>query len=135
MLRLYCRRLTIRLNYCSVEYTYKIRNIKLTFMIAVIKTGGKQYSIQENTIVRIEKILAEAGSTVKFEEVILLSSEDGKTFKVGSPIIEGMVVTGTVLKQGRARKVGVVKYKNKTRYKRTAGHRQYFTDVKIEKIG
>ncbi len=104
-------------------------------MIAIVKTGGKQYTLKENDTVRVEKLMGEAGDSIIFEEVLLLADESGKKLQVGSPTVSGAKVTGTVVKQGRAKKITVVKYKNKTRYKRTLGHRQHFTDVKIDKIG
>ncbi|MDP3970426.1 MAG: 50S ribosomal protein L21 [bacterium] len=103
-------------------------------MIAVVKTGGKQYTLSEDSTVRIEKKMGDVGTDITFEEVLLVSDEKGTKLKVGSPFIDGATVTGKIIKQGRANKVKVVKYKNKIRYKRNIGHRQYFTEVKVEKI-
>lgn len=103
-------------------------------MIAVIKTGGKQYKISPKDKLRIEKIEGEEGTTVVFEEVLLLASEDGKEIIFGEPMVKGAKVEGKILKQGRAKKIEVVKHKAKKRYNRTIGHRQMFTEVEIEKI-
>lgn len=103
-------------------------------MIAVIKTGGKQYKVKENDELRVEKLEAEVGKTVNFDEVLLVASEDGKTVNVGMPTVKGAKVSAEVLEQGKADKVRVIKFKNKIRYKRVRGHRQPFTKVKITKI-
>ncbi|HLD21421.1 MAG TPA: 50S ribosomal protein L21 [Patescibacteria group bacterium] len=103
-------------------------------MIAVIKTGGKQYKVQEGDTLRVEKLLTEEGKPVSFEDVLLIASEDGATAQIGAPTIKGAIVEATVLKQGRAKKVMVRKFKAKVRYSRTYGHRQPFTEVQITKI-
>ena len=101
-------------------------------MFAVIKTGGKQYRVQENSILRIEKLDAEAGKKVKFEEVLLISDK-GKV-SIGAPMIEGASVEATVLDQMRDRKVIVFKKKRRHNYRRKKGHRQHLTVVQIGKI-
>ena len=98
---------------------------------AIIKTGGKQYKVAEGDKLKVEKLSGEAGSKVSFDEVLLVA--DGEV-EVGSPRVTGARVEGTILQQGRAKKVRVVKYKAKTRYRTVHGHRQPFTEVKIEKI-
>ncbi len=100
--------------------------------IAVIKTGGKQYKVKEGSILKIEKLGKETNSKIKFE-TLLISSEDGKELALGKPSL-GEKVEGIVLEEGKNKKVKVVKYKNKTRYVRNLGHRQAFTQIKIEKI-
>lgn len=102
--------------------------------LAVIKTGGKQYKVREGQEIKIEKINKDAGKSVDFKEVLLVSNDDGSDVKIGSPILSGVKVVASILEHGRNKKVEVVKYKSKTRYKRTIGHRQHFTRVKIEKI-
>ncbi len=102
-------------------------------MIAVIKTGGKQYKVKEGEILKIEKIAGNAGDKIEFE-VLLTSDEEGKDVKVGKPTVAGAKVTGEILEQGRARKVDVIKYKPKVRYRRKAGHRQMYTKVKVASI-
>lgn len=101
-------------------------------MLAVIKTGGKQYLVKENDRIRIEKIEGEEGNSVKFSEVLFLS--DDKNTKIGNPLIKGAVVEGKVLRQGKARKVWGIKHKPKKRYKIKFGHRQQFTEIRITKI-
>ena len=100
--------------------------------IAVIKTGGKQYKVKEGQTVKVEKLDAEAGKNVKFE-TLMTASTDGKELNLGKPSL-GEKVEGKVVDQGRDKKVSVIKYKSKTRYKRNIGHRQPFTQVEITKI-
>lgn len=102
-------------------------------MFAVIKTGGKQYKVKEGEILKIEKIVGAAGDKIDFE-VLLLADEEGKDVKVGKPIVSGAKVSAEILEQGRARKVNVIKYKPKVRYRRKAGHRQMYTKVKIASV-
>jgi large subunit ribosomal protein L21 len=100
--------------------------------IAVIKTGGKQYKVKEGDRIKVEKLGLEEQKEVKFT-TLLVASEDGKDVKLGTPDL-GEKVTAIVEKEAKDKKITVVKYKNKTRYKRTLGHRQPFSLVKIEKI-
>lgn len=101
-------------------------------MYAVIKTGGKQYKVEEGKWVDVELLHKEDGDAVSFEEVLLVS--DGDNTKVGSPTLENAKVTGKVVKNDRKKKVIVYKMRPKKHYRRKAGHRQYFTRVMIEKI-
>lgn len=101
-------------------------------MYAIIATGGKQYKVQEGDVIYVEKLDAEADSTVKFDSVIALSA-DGK-LSVGRPVVEGASVEGKVLSQGKEKKVVIFKYKPKKDYRKKQGHRQPFTKVEIEKI-
>ena len=103
-------------------------------MIAVIKTGGKQYKVSPKDKLKIEKIEGEEGAKIVFDEVLLISSEDGEDVKIGEPMVKGAKVEAKILKQARAKKVEVVKHKAKKRYNRRAGHRQYFTEVEIVSI-
>ena len=100
-------------------------------MYAVIKTGGKQYKVSEGEAIYIEKLDLAEGSEVEFEVV---AGHDGKSFHVGSPLVESAKVTGKVLKNGKAKKVTVFTYKPKKGSKRKLGHRQMYTKVQIEKI-
>lgn len=102
-------------------------------MYAVIKTGGKQYRVEEGESLKVEKIDLELGKTVELE-VLMIADEEGKDVKVGTPTLKGAKVTAKVLEQGRAKKVEVVKYKPKSRYTRRNGHRQPFTKIEITKI-
>ncbi len=99
-------------------------------MIAVIKTGGKQYLVKEGEVLNIEKLDAKQGETVSFE--VLLAAEGDKV-EIGTPITSKKA-TAEVVEQGRAKKIEVVKYKPKSRYSRRRGHRQPYTKVKITKI-
>ncbi len=101
-------------------------------MFAVIKTGGKQYVVKEGDVITVEKLEAEVGGPVSFE-VMLLSDEEGKDMKLGTPLLSTKA-TGEVVEHGRGKKIEVVKYKAKTRYKKRVGHRQPFTKVKISKL-
>lgn len=101
-------------------------------MFAVIKTGGKQYRVQENSILRIEKLDVEAGKKINFNEVLLISNK-GKV-SIGTPTVAGAVVEATVLDQMRDRKVIIFKKKRRQNYRRKKGHRQHLTVVQIGKI-
>jgi len=100
-------------------------------MYAIIATGGKQYKVAEGDIINVEKLGAEAGSTVTFDQVLVVSN-NGLT--VGNPTVANASVTATVVKDGKAKKVIVYRYKRKSGYHKKNGHRQQFTQVKIEKI-
>ena len=100
-------------------------------MYAIISTGGKQYKVSEGDIVSVEKIAGEKGEAVTFDQVLAISDEG--SIKVGGDVASAKV-TGTVLEQGRAKKVIVYKYKPKKGYHKKNGHRQQFTKVKIEAI-
>lgn len=102
-------------------------------MIAVIKTGGKQYIIKEGTALSVEKLPGKVGESVNFGEVLLVGKEGGEVW-VGTPTVADARVEATILEQRRAKKVTVIKYKRKVRYKRKRGHRQYFTKVRIALI-
>jgi len=101
-------------------------------MLAVIKTGGKQYLVSPGQKIKIEKLNEKEGSEIVFNEVLLL--EKNKKIEVGSPLIKDAKVVGKVLRQGKGKKIIVFKYKPKTRYKVKKGHRQPFTEVEIIKI-
>ena len=100
-------------------------------MLAVIQTGGKQYLVKSGMSLKVEKLPAAAGQTVAFDKVLILADDDGGNAKVGTPYLEGVTVSGTVVTQGRAKKVRVEKFKRKVRYHKVYGHRQPFTLVKI----
>lgn len=100
-------------------------------MFAVIKTGGKQYRVQEGDVIYVEKLNAKVDSSVKFD--VLLMGE-GNDLTVGTPVVEGASVEGRVLAQDKAKKIVVFKYKSKKTYRKTNGHRQPFTKVEIKKI-
>ena len=101
-------------------------------MQAVIVTGGKQYTVSEGDVLFVEKLNAEAESTVKFDQV--LAVVDGENSKFGAPVVAGASVEAKVLKNGKAKKVVVFKYRPKKDSKSIRGHRQPYTKVQIEKI-
>ena len=99
-------------------------------MYAIIATGGKQYKVSEGDIIKVEKLDVEAGATVTFDQVIAVSDA---TLKVGEDVASA-TVSATVMEQGRGKKVIVYKYKRKTGYHKKNGHRQAYTQFKIDKI-
>ena len=101
-------------------------------MYAVFRSGGKQYRAAKGDVLRLEKIEGEEGATVKFDEVLLVG--EGSDIKVGSPTLSGSTVSGKVLRQGKSRKVPVVKFKRRQNYLRQGSHRQHFTEVEITGI-
>ena len=101
-------------------------------MYAIIETGGKQYKVQEGDIIFIEKLNAEQDTTVTFDKVI--AAADGKDLKIGTPTVAGASVSAKVLKNGKAKKIYVMKYKAKKNEKKKLSHRQPYTKVQIEKI-
>ena len=101
-------------------------------MYAVIRTGGKQYKVAKEDVIRIEKISADVGASIEFKEILMLGGTDDPS--VGSPLIDGATVAGEVLDQGRSKKIIVFKKKRRKNYRRTKGHRQHQTTVKITDI-
>jgi large subunit ribosomal protein L21 len=101
-------------------------------MFAVIKTGGKQYVVKEGDVLDVEKIAAEAGETVTFNQVLLI--EDGNQTLIGTPLLENAVVLAEVMKNFKGEKILVFKKKRRKQFRRTRGHRQPLTEVKIGKI-
>lgn len=101
--------------------------------LAVIKTGGKQYKVAEGSKIKVEKLNAEAGKSIDFDQVLLVA--DGDKVEIGRPALNNVKVKAKVLAQGKGPKVRVVKYKPKVRYHKVFGHRQPFTEVEIENIG
>ncbi len=100
-------------------------------MFAIIKTGGKQYKVSEGDILKVEKIEAEAGDKIEFDQVLMVAGDD---VKVGSPVVEGAKVSAEVLDQKKDKKIVIFKFKAKKNYRKKKGHRQPYTLVKIEKI-
>ena len=100
-------------------------------MYAIISTGGKQYKVSEGDVIRVEKLGKEADEKVTFDQVLLVSDDD---VKVGNPTVANASVDATVVANGKAKKVIVYKYKRKTGYHKKNGHRQQYTEVKIDKI-
>ena len=100
-------------------------------MYAMIATGGKQYKVAEGDVIRVEKLGLEAGSEYVFDKVLAVSDDE---LRIGTPTVEGVTVTASVIKEDRAKKVIVYKYKRKTGYHKKNGHRQHYTQLEIKKI-
>ena len=101
-------------------------------MYAIIRTGGKQYRVEPGDVVRFERLDGEVGSSVTLDDVLLVG--EGDDVQVGAPRLENVAVEGTVVEQARDRKIRVFKHKRRKHYRRTRGHRQSFTAVKIERV-
>ena len=101
-------------------------------MYAIIETGGKQYKVQQGDVLFVEKLNVEENETVTFDKVIAVGNDDG--IKVGAPYVEGVTVTATAVKNGKAKKITVFTYKPKKNEKRKMGHRQPYTKVEIAAI-
>ena len=101
-------------------------------MYAVIKSGGKQYRVESGKPVRVETLAADVGAAVAFEEVLLVGN--GDSVKVGAPLVSGAKVSGTVLAHGRGDKVKIFKLRRRKHYIKNQGHRQSYTEVRIDDI-
>jgi len=101
-------------------------------MYAVIQTGGKQYRVKSGEQVKVESLAAEVGATVSFDRVLMLGEGDG--VKVGAPFLSGAAVRATVVAQGRGEKIRIFKLRRRKHYAKTQGHRQGFTEVRIDEI-
>ena len=100
-------------------------------MFAIFVTGGKQYKVAEGDVIFVEKLGVAEGEQVTFDKVLCVS---GETLTVGTPVVEGATVVATVLKNGKSKKIDVIKYKSKKNEKKKIGHRQDYTKIQIEKI-
>ncbi|ASK35085.1 50S ribosomal protein L21 [Alloalcanivorax mobilis] len=101
-------------------------------MYAVIKTGGKQYRVEEGDTLRVEKLEVATGESVDFDQVLLVA--DGDNVQVGQPLLAGAKVTAEVVEQGRHKKIKIVKFRRRKHYRKQQGHRQWYTAVKITGI-
>lgn len=101
-------------------------------MYAVFKTGGKQYRASQGDRLRVEKLDAEVGDSVEFDQILLVG--EGSEVQVGAPLVEGGKVEAKVTAQGRGKKIDVIKFKRRKNYKRQHGHRQHYTEVEITSI-
>jgi large subunit ribosomal protein L21 len=101
-------------------------------MFAVFKSGGKQHRVSEGELVRLEKIEAEPGASIEFDEVLLVA--DGDNVTVGAPFVSGGKVTAEIVGHDRGDKVRIIKFRRRKHYLRRAGHRQWYTDVRITGI-
>ena len=119
-----------RISESSPHYVRK-KEVK-TSMFAIIETGGKQYKVSEGDLLFVEKLGAEEGSTVTLDKVLAISDNSG--FRTGNPYIEGVTVTANVVKNGRGKKLHILRYKPKKNQKRKLGHRQPYTKLQIVSI-
>jgi len=101
-------------------------------MYAVFRTGGKQYRASQGDRLRVERLEAEVGDKVEFDEILLVG--EGSEVKLGAPLVEGGKVAAKVTAQGRGKKIDVIKFKRRKGYKRQRGHRQHYTEVEITSI-
>jgi large subunit ribosomal protein L21 len=101
-------------------------------MYAVIQTGGKQYRVKSGEQLKVESLAAEVGATVSFDHVLMLGEGDG--VRVGAPFLDGAAVKATVVAQGRGEKIRIFKMRRRKHYAKTQGHRQGFTEVRIDEI-
>lgn len=101
-------------------------------MYAIIKSGGKQHRVTEGETLKLEKIEAATDETIVFDEVLLVG--EGESVKIGAPLVEGAKVTAQVISQGRHDKVNIIKFKRRKHHMKRAGHRQWYTEVKITGI-
>jgi len=101
-------------------------------MHAVIRTGGKQYRVAEGDVLRVEKLDGEPGSTIELSDVLLISN--GDDVKFGTPLLADMAVSAEIMAHDRAAKIEVIKFKRRKKYRRTHGHRQHYTQLKITGI-
>lgn len=102
-------------------------------MYAVIATGGKQYRVAEGDVLKIEKLTGDVGSTIDFDQVLMVA--DGDKFKTGKPYLSGAKVQASIVSHGRGKKIEIVKFRRRKHHRKQMGHRQYFTEIKITKIG
>ena len=100
-------------------------------MYAVVRTGGKQYKVTPEQTLRVEKLPGAVGDTIEFDEVLLTSAE---AVKIGTPRVEGAKVMGTIMAQGRGPKIVIFKLKRRKNYRRKQGHRQDYTEIRVDKI-
>jgi len=101
-------------------------------MYAVVKTGGKQYRVNSGDTLKVEKLNAEVGDTVAFDEVLMVN--DGKSTKIGTPLVDGAKVQAKVVAHGRGDKVKIFKFNRRKHYRKTQGHRQSYTEIQIDSI-
>jgi len=104
-------------------------------MYAVIRSGGKQYRVSQGSSLRVEKLPGEIGSSITLDDVLMIGGEgDVKDVKIGTPTVDGAQITGTIVAQGRGPKIRVFKMKRRKGYRRSQGHRQDYTEIRVDEI-
>jgi large subunit ribosomal protein L21 len=103
-------------------------------MYAVVRSGGKQYRVSQGGSVRVEKLAGEVGSSITLDDVLMIGGEGTGDVKVGTPTVDGAQIVGTIVAQGRGDKIRVFKMKRRKGYRRTQGHRQDYTEIRVEEI-
>ena len=116
----------------SIAIIARLNEREVLFVFAIIETGGKQYKVTEQDIIFVEKLDCEEGAELTINEVVAVSTDAG--FKVGAPYVEGASVKATVVKNGKGKKIYVLKYKAKKDSKKKIGHRQPYTKIQITSI-
>mgnify|MGYP000368518956 CR=1 FL=1 len=101
-------------------------------MYAVIRSGGKQYRVSKDQVIRLEKLEVSEGETVDFQEILMVG--EGENVRIGAPFLEDSKVSAEVLAHGRGKKVNIIKFKRRKHHMKRQGHRQWFTEVKIKEI-
>src|SRR5688500_16462963 len=101
-------------------------------MHAVFETGGKQYRVAEGDVIRVEKLTIEEGETIKFDQILMVG--EGDKVQIGAPFVKGGLVSATVLRHGKDKKVEILKFKRRKNYLRRQGHRQQFVEIRIDSI-
>jgi large subunit ribosomal protein L21 len=101
-------------------------------MFAVISTGGKQYRVSEGSVLRVEKLSADAGANIEFDQVLMVG--EGDKVKIGAPLVSGGKVVATVQSHGKSDKVSIVKFRRRKHYLRQGTHRQQYTEIKVTSI-
>ncbi len=101
-------------------------------MYAVIATGGKQYKVTEGLTLKVEKLEGDAGAAVDINKVLMIA--DGSDVKIGTPYLDGSKVSATIVSQGRAKKVEIMKFRRRKHSQKRTGHRQYYTEIEITSI-
>ena len=131
-----CEKINLRVEFAPYNFKFE-RHVKRwrkygVAMYAVFQSGGKQHRVSEGQTVRLEKLELEVGATVEFDNVLMIA--DGDNINVGAPYIQGGKVVAEVVTQGRGDKIKIVKFKRRKHSRKQAGHRQWFTEVKITGI-
>ena len=121
-----------RVTYLSESVPKAYKESEVLFVFAIIVTGGKQYKVSEGDEIYVEKLGVEDGAKVTFDQVLAVSDDNG--FTAGNPTVKGATVEASVIRNGKAKKIYILRYKPKKNEKKKQGHRQPYTKVKIEKI-